>query len=89
MIYTGVTLFFHPETIVFLTTMSLQKKISTPAEPSLPPSILDNITITQLLLDGTHATDLRPERLTETSWLIEDATGREIGLHEVINFIVV
>lgn len=69
--------------------MSLQPAInvsSTEASP-LPP-IPDNITIAQLLLDGTHATDLRPERPAGAPWLIEDVTGREIELNEVIDSVV-
>ena len=43
----------------------------------------DNLTITQLLLDGETATSFRPKRPEGVPWLIEDATGRSIGLEEV------
>ena len=43
----------------------------------------DDLTITQLLLDGETATGIRPKRPEGVPWLIEDATGRSIGLEEV------
>ena len=43
--------------------------------------IPDNLTIPQFFLDETHP--LRPVSTSNTPWLIEDATGREIGFEEV------
>jgi 4-coumarate--CoA ligase len=43
----------------------------------------DDLTITQLLLDGETATSFRPKRPEGVPWLIEDATGRSVGLEEV------
>jgi 4-coumarate--CoA ligase len=45
------------------------------------PHIPDNLTLTQFTLDSTH--ECRPVRLQGVPWLIEDATGRKIGLEEV------
>lgn len=51
-------------------------------DPSLP-SIPDDITITQLLLDSVHITSIRPSRPAGSPWLVEDETGREVDLAEV------
>lgn len=53
------------------------------AEHDPLPAIPNDITITQLLLDGKHAMGIRPKRPDGVPWLIDDATGREIGLEEV------
>lgn len=45
------------------------------------PYIPDNLTITQFILDSAHS--YRPLRPVNVPWLIEDATGRKIGLEEV------
>ena len=45
------------------------------------PYIPDNLTITQFILDSAHS--YRPPRPVNVPWLIEDATGRKIGLEEV------
>jgi hypothetical protein len=51
------------------------------------PHIPDNLTLTQFILDSTH--EYRPVRPQGVPWLIEDATGRKIGLEEVtITFLV-
>lgn len=50
--------------------------------PGLDLSIIpDDLTIPQFFLDETHP--LRPVSTTNTPWLIEDETGREIGYEEV------
>ncbi|KAF9219269.1 acetyl-CoA synthetase-like protein [Gyrodon lividus] len=41
----------------------------------------DNLTIPQFFLDSHHP--LRPVRKADSPWLIEDATGRHIGLEEL------
>ncbi|KAH9044383.1 amp dependent CoA ligase [Lactarius pseudohatsudake] len=45
------------------------------------PYIPDNLTLAQFVLDSTHP--YRPLRPQGVPWLIEDATGRKIGLEEV------
>ena len=45
------------------------------------PNIPDDLTLTQFILDSTH--ECRPIRPQGATWLIEDATGRKIGLDEV------
>ncbi|KAH9960787.1 amp dependent CoA ligase [Lactifluus volemus] len=45
------------------------------------PHIPDNLTLTQFILDSTH--EYRPVRPQGVPWLIEDATGRKIGLEEI------
>lgn len=70
--------------------MSLQAAINVASTKALTlPPIPSNITITQLLLDETHTTGLRPERPPGAPWLIEDSSGREIGLREVTDFFMV
>ncbi|KAH9065666.1 amp dependent CoA ligase [Lactarius vividus] len=44
------------------------------------PYIPDNLTLAQFILDSTHP--YRPLRPQGVPWLIEDATGRKIGLEE-------
>ena len=43
--------------------------------------IPDSLTLAQFMLDSTHP--YRPLRDVSAPWLIEDATGRKIGLEEV------
>ena len=50
-----------------------------PGDP--PPHIPDDLTLPQFILDSTH--ECRPVRRQGATWLIEDATGRKIGLDEV------
>ena len=45
------------------------------------PYIPDNLTLVQFVLDSTHP--YKPLRPDGIPWLIEDATGRKIGLEEV------
>jgi 4-coumarate--CoA ligase len=45
------------------------------------PYIPDDLTLPQFILDSTH--EYRPSRPQGATWLIEDATGRKIGLGEV------
>ena len=45
------------------------------------PYIPDNLTLAQFILDSAHS--YRPLRPVGSPWLIEDATGRKIGLEEV------
>ncbi|KAH9081565.1 amp dependent CoA ligase [Lactarius deliciosus] len=45
------------------------------------PYIPDNLTLAQFVLDSTHP--YRPLRPQGVPWLIEDTTGRKIGLEEV------
>ncbi|KAH9178629.1 amp dependent CoA ligase [Lactarius sanguifluus] len=45
------------------------------------PYIPDNLTLAQFVLDSTHP--YKPLRPQGVPWLIEDATGRKIGLEEV------
>ena len=45
------------------------------------PNIPDNLTLAQFILDSAHP--YRPLRPVGSPWLIEDATGRKIGLEEV------
>ncbi|KAI0274533.1 amp dependent CoA ligase [Russula aff. rugulosa BPL654] len=45
------------------------------------PYIPDDLTLTQFILDSTH--ECRPIRPQGATWLIEDATGRKIGLDEI------
>ncbi|KAH8835785.1 amp dependent CoA ligase [Flagelloscypha sp. PMI_526] len=49
----------------------------------LVSSISDNLTIPQFLLDNVHTNPSRPARLEHVPWLVEDQTGREIGLYEL------
>ncbi|KAF9810705.1 hypothetical protein IEO21_06839 [Rhodonia placenta] len=50
------------------------------AEGPLPP-IPDNMTLVQFMLDYRHPS--RPTANKSTPWLIEDATGRKIGVDEI------
>lgn len=45
------------------------------------PHIPDNLTLTQFIFNSTH--ECRPVRPQGVPWLVEDATGRKIGLEEV------
>lgn len=45
------------------------------------PHIPDDLTLVQFVLDSTH--ECRPIRPQGSTWLVEDATGRRIGLGEV------
>jgi len=45
------------------------------------PFIPDNLTIPQFILDAHHPS--RPLRKDGMPWLIEDESGREIGVEEV------
>lgn len=45
------------------------------------PPIPDNLSIPQFILDSTHP--LRPLRPNNVPWLVEDASGRCVGLEEV------
>jgi 4-coumarate--CoA ligase len=45
------------------------------------PYIPDDLTLAQFILDSTHA--CRPIRPQGVAWLIDDATGRKVGLEEV------
>ncbi|KAN0134265.1 hypothetical protein V8E53_007763 [Lactarius tabidus] len=45
------------------------------------PYIPDNLTLAQFILDAAHP--YRPLRPADVPWLIEDATGRKIGLEEI------
>lgn len=45
------------------------------------PYIPDNLTLAQFILDAAHP--YRPLRPAGVPWLIEDATGRKIGLEEI------
>lgn len=47
------------------------------------PHVPDDLTITQLLLDGERAGSIRPKRPDGVPWLVEEATGRGVGLEEV------
>ena len=48
------------------------------------PHIPDDLTLVQFVLDSTH--ECRPNRPQSATWLIEDATGRKVGLEEVSTF---
>jgi hypothetical protein len=45
------------------------------------PHIPDDLTLTQFILDSTH--ERMPIRPQGATWLVEDATGRKVGLEEV------
>jgi len=45
------------------------------------PFIPDNLSVPQFILDTQHPT--RPLRKDGIPWLIEDASGREVGFEEV------
>ncbi|EIW81327.1 phenylacetyl-CoA ligase [Coniophora puteana RWD-64-598 SS2] len=45
------------------------------------PFIPDDVTVVQFMLDSYHP--LRPIRPVDTPWLIDDTTGRGIGLEEI------
>ena len=45
------------------------------------PHIPDDLTLTQFIFDSTH--ECRPIRPQGVPWLVDDATGRKIGLEEV------
>jgi 4-coumarate--CoA ligase len=45
------------------------------------PYIPDDLTVAQFILDCQHAS--RPLRKDGSAWLVEDGTGRRIGLEEV------
>jgi hypothetical protein len=45
------------------------------------PYIPDDLTLVQFVLDSNH--ECRPIRPQSATWLIEDATGRKVGLEEV------
>ncbi|KAI0257049.1 amp dependent CoA ligase [Lactifluus subvellereus] len=45
------------------------------------PHIPDNLTLSQFIFDSTH--ECRPVRPQGVPWLVEDATGRKIGLEEI------
>lgn len=51
--------------------------------PTPCPPIPDDLTIPQVMLDNYHP--LRPFRAGNIPWLIDDATGREVGFEEVHN----
>jgi hypothetical protein len=48
------------------------------------PHVPDDLTLPQFILDSTH--ECRPIRPQGATWLIEDATGRKVGLEEVTIF---
>jgi hypothetical protein len=50
-----------------------------PGEPL--PHIPDDLTLAQFIFDSTH--ECRPIRPQGVPWLVDDATGRKIGLEEV------
>lgn len=50
--------------------------------PTALPSIPDDLTIVQLLLDGVYTAGIRPIRPEGSPWLIDDETGRSFGLEE-------
>jgi len=45
------------------------------------PHIPDDLTLAQFTLDGHHAR--KPIRKSGSAWLIDDQSGRKIGLEEV------
>ena len=45
------------------------------------PHIPDDLTLTQFIFDSTH--ERRPIRPQGVPWLVNDETGRKIGLEEV------
>jgi 4-coumarate--CoA ligase len=45
------------------------------------PFIPDNLSVPQFILDGQHPA--RPVRKHGIPWLIEDASGRKVGVEEV------
>jgi hypothetical protein len=45
------------------------------------PHIPDDLTLAQFIFDPTH--ECRPIRPQGVPWLVDDATGRKIGLEEV------
>jgi hypothetical protein len=45
------------------------------------PHIPDHLTLAQFILDSTH--ECRPIRPQGSAWLVDDATGRKVGLEEV------
>ncbi|KAH9997080.1 amp dependent CoA ligase [Russula vinacea] len=45
------------------------------------PHIPDDLTLTQFILDSTH--ERKPIRPQGATWLVEDTTGRKIGLEEI------
>jgi hypothetical protein len=47
----------------------------------LPCAVPDDLTLAQFILDTPHA--IRPVRPQSSPWLIEDATGRQVGFEEV------
>ncbi|KAI0003767.1 phenylacetyl-CoA ligase [Russula compacta] len=71
-----VTLISHPFLVPPTTTMT---EFISPGGPL--PNIPDNLTLVQFIFDSTH--ECRPTRRQGTTWLVEDATGRKIGLKEI------
>lgn len=55
--------------------------IYAPGEQIELRDIPDDLTIPQFLLDTTHP--LKPVNTTNAPWLIDDASGRKVGLEEV------
>jgi hypothetical protein len=58
---------------------SIMTEFLSPGDPL--PHIPDDLTLPQFILDSTH--ECRPIRPQGATWLVEDTTGRKVGLDEV------
>jgi hypothetical protein len=64
---------------ILSSSSSTMTEFLSPGDPL--PHIPDDLTLVQFTLDSTH--ECKPIRPQGATWLIEDATGRKIGLGEV------
>ena len=76
-----LTLTFSSHLIIYFCPSTMTEFVS-PGGPL--PHVPDDLTLVQFIFDSTH--ECRPSRPQGVAWLVEDATGRKIGLEEVTRF---